>query len=95
MFFGSSALGAGDLAILSSLRGSLSFLLFTHGLRRGLYSYAASRLDRCGGCPPHESECRSRCGPILPGRPDGGVRSVPTSIWVRQPLLTHTSGRPD
>ena len=38
---------------LSPLRGWLIFHLATHGLRRGLHSFAASRLDRAVLLPGH------------------------------------------
>jgi hypothetical protein len=33
--------------LLSPLRGSIILRLYTHGLRRGLYSDAATRLNHC------------------------------------------------
>jgi hypothetical protein len=78
---------------LSPLRGLVPLSLFTHGLRRGLYSFAASRL--LFGCCPHLPISlalpRKTSGVITP---TAGARSRAIRVCCLAPWLSDVPGCP-
>src|SRR5678815_2298256 len=72
---------AATVLFFSPLRGSLAVHDFTHGLRRGLYSCAASRLSSHAvtSCPRLRTHTSSYFGLIMSGRPTAGHFPEPVS----------------